>query len=134
MLQLVDFDSLASKYIDKQVEINGIVDHVCKHSGKKLFIVNKEGTADVHVTSDIRFNDSLVGNEVTVIGIVREFKVDEAYCQQLENDAQKTHSNAEDNKEVMEQNKQQSKFYRDSMKQTGVDHLSFYSIEFVAFK
>ncbi|MEA3450377.1 MAG: hypothetical protein U9Q83_00575 [Bacteroidota bacterium] len=133
VVQLANFDAEASEYVDKQIKINGIIDHVCKHGGKKLLVVNQEGTADIHVESDIRFNDSLAGSEVTIIGVVTEFRIDEAYCQKLETDALNEHAEGDDADEVMESKIKQAQFYRDSMQSTGVDHLSFYSLEFIKF-
>ncbi len=39
---------------------------MCKHGGKKLLLVNDKG--DVHVESETRFDDALVGDEVTFKG------------------------------------------------------------------
>jgi DNA/RNA endonuclease YhcR with UshA esterase domain len=129
MIKIGEFDAVAGEYIDKTVKVKGIVDHVCRHGGKRLFLVDDEG--DLHVESEERFNDSLMGNEVTVTGIVREFRVDEAYCMQEEEDNIKSHSEGQTNTEQFEQKKQHIAEYRDSMKVAGVDHLSFYSLEFV---
>ena len=76
------FDTVAKNYVDKQILVKGIVDHVCREGGKKLFMV--DGNANLHVESDTRFNDSLAGNEIIVTGVVREFRVDEAYCLKME--------------------------------------------------
>lgn len=134
VIMLEDFDANAGNFVDEQVQISGIVDHVCKHGGKKILLVNENGDASVHVDSDVRFEDSLVGTNATVIGIVREFVIDEAYCQQLEDDAIAQHSDGDDADAQQANKMQQAQFYRDSMAQTNVDHLSFYSLEFVSFK
>jgi hypothetical protein len=126
------FDSVAKNYVDKQIQVKGIVDHVCREGGKKLFMV--DGDASLHVESDIRFSDSLAGSEVTVTGIVREFRVDEAYCLKMEEDNIKSHSKGQTEKELFEQKKQMIAEYRDSMKAAKTDHLSFYSLEFVSLK
>lgn len=134
VIMLEDFDAKAGDFIDQEVQIAGIVDHVCKHGGKKILLVNENGDASVHVESDVRFEDSLVGTNVSVVGIVREFVIDEAYCQQLEDDAIAQHSDGDDADAQQSNKMQQAQFYRDSMAQTNVDHLSFYSLEFVSFK
>lgn len=126
-IKIGQFDSLAANYVDKEVQVKGIVDHVCKHGGKKLFLVDDEG--DLHVDGEERFSDSLMGNEITVTGIVREFRVDEAYCLKMEEDNIKSHSKGQTEKELFEQKKKQIAEYRDSMKAANVDHLSFYSLE-----
>jgi hypothetical protein len=108
--------------------VKGIVDHVCKHGGKKLFLVGDYG--DLHVEGEEKFSDSLAGSNVIVTGIVREFRVDEAYCLQMEQDNIKSHSNGQTDKELFEQKKNHIAEYRDSMKVANVDHLSFYSLEY----
>ena len=133
-IQLADFNSQAANFVNKKVELSGIVDHVCKHGGKKILLVNEEGTAKVHIESADRFKDSLTGNNVSVIGIVKEFIVDEAYCQGLEEKEIKNHSEGQDKKQLIAANKKQAQIYRDSMKNAGLDHLSFYSLDFVSFK
>jgi len=130
ILALADFDSKAGNWIDKEVEVKGIVDHVCKHGGKKLLLVNDNG--DVHVESETRFDDALVGDEITLTGVVKEFKVDEAYCLQKEEDHMQNHKEGTDSDEVYAKKMEQIKTYRDSMKVAGTDHLSFYSLDYVS--
>ena len=132
VVALSDFDKDAGNFVGKKIEVTGLVDHVCKHGGKKILLVND--SSDVHVESETRFEDTLVGNTVSVIGIVKEFKVDEAYCQKMEKEELNEHSEGKDKEEMKERKQQMLKFYRDSMKNAGVDHLSFYSLEFVSFK
>ena len=130
VLALADFDLIAAKWVNKEVQINGIVDHVCKHGGKKLLLVNDKG--DVHVESETRFDDALIGDEITLTGVVKEFKVDEAYCLQKEEDHLQNHKEGTDSDEVYAQKMKQVKVYRDSMKVAGVDHLSFYSLDYIS--
>ncbi len=132
VIAISDFDKEAGNFVDKKIEITGLVDHVCKHGGKKILLVND--SADVHVESENRFEDTLVGNTITLIGIVKEFKVDEAYMQKMEKDELNEHSEGKDKEEMKKHKQEMLKFYRDSMKNAGVDHLSFYSLEFVSFK
>jgi hypothetical protein len=132
-LKISEFDSLAGNYVDKEIQIKGVVDHVCRHGGKRLFVVDTDGN-DIHVEGEERFNDTLMGSEITVTGIVREFRIDEAYCMQMEEDNIKSHSEGQTNKEQFEQKKKHIAEYRDSMKAAGVDHLSYYSLEYVKHK
>jgi hypothetical protein len=129
-IALKDFDKEASKYIGKEVKISGIADHVCKHGGKRLFLV--DNGADLHVESDTRFDDALMGSAVTIIGLVEELRVDEAYLLKMEEDGIKKHKGEEKSNENLEHKKQQIKEYRDSMKTANVDHLSFYSLKYVS--
>ena len=129
-LALSDFDSKAGELVNREVKVKGIVDHVCKHGGKKLLLVNDKG--EVHVVSDKRFDDALVGDEITLTGVVKEFVVDEAYCLQKEEDFIRDHKEGKDDDKVYTSKMKQIKTYRDSMKTAGVDHLSFYSLDYVS--
>lgn len=131
-LELAAFDTVAGNYVDKEVRIAGLVDHVCKHGGKKLFLVNDYG--DIHVTSDDRFDDELIGSEVIVNGIVREFRVDEGYCLQMEEDHIQSHSEGKTDDAQFDEKMQHIQDYRDEMKDKQVDHLSYYSLEFVSLE
>ena len=131
LLSLADFDKEAGKYVGKEIKVNGIVDHICKHGGKKMLLVSDDG--DVHIEAETRFDDSLAGSELIVTGIVKEFRVDEAYCLKMEEDNQKSHNEGKTEDEIFEQKQKQLAFYRDSMAKAGTDHLSFYSLDFVSY-
>jgi len=130
MLALGEFNTKAGDYVDQEIVVEGIVDHVCKHGGKRLLLVDDEG--DVHIDSDTRFEESLTGSKVVLTGIVREFRVDEAYCLKMEEDNIQSHKKGETDEDLYERKMSEIKFYRDSMATAGVDHLSFYSIDYVS--
>jgi hypothetical protein len=127
-----DFDSVAKNFVDKEIQVKGLVEHVCVHSGKKIFVADDKGS--VRIESEERFNDSLLGNKIIVNGIVREFRVDETYCQQMENESHKNKKAGKADNETCESVKNQISEYRNSMKNAKTDHLSFYSLDFVSLK
>lgn len=129
-IDIAAFDIDAGQYVDREIEVSGIVDHVCKHSGKKLKLVT-DG-ASVHVESETRFDDTLIGNEINLNGIVRELRVDESYCLQMEDDNIKKHKEGETNEEDFNHKQELIKSYRDSMAVADVDHLSFYTLDYVS--
>lgn len=130
LLALGEFDTKAGEYVNKEVKIQGIVDHVCKHSGKKLLVVTDDG--DVHITSDTRFEDQLKGSEIVLTGIVLEERIDEAYCLKMEEDNIKSHSEGASNQEQFENKKKHIQQYRDQMKAENKDYLSSYSLQYVS--
>ena len=132
MIAIGEFDSKAGEFVEKEVVVEGIVDHVCKHGGKKLFLVSEEG--DLHVESDERFDESLAGSEVVVKGVVKEFRIDEAYCLKMEEDNIQSHKKGETDEDLYEMKMAQIQEYRDSMKTSGVDQLSFYSLAYVSLE
>lgn len=132
VFELKDFHAKAAAYVDKEVITKGIVDHVCKHGGKKLFLVVDD--ADLHINGEERFDEELMGSEIEVTGIVREFRVDEGYCLQMEEDNINSHSEGETDDDLFERKQEDIAYYRDSMKVAGVDHLSYYSLDYVSHK
>ena len=128
-LALADFDEKAGNFVDKEVKVKGIVDHVCKHGGKKLLLVTDEG--DAHVFSDERFDEALKGSEIVVTGVVEEERIDEAYLLKMEEDNIKSHSEGKSNEEQFEAKKKHVQQYRDEMKTKNVDHISNYSLKYV---
>ncbi len=132
MIALGEFDAKAGDFVNQEVKVEGIVDHVCKHGGKKLLLVSDEG--DVHVESDNRFKDEIVGSDVVITGVVSEFRVDESYCLKMEEDNIQSHKEGETDDDLYEQKIAQIEYYRDSMKTADTDHLSFYSLEFVSLE
>lgn len=129
---LADFNKEAAKWVGKEVEVIGIVDHVCKHGGKKLLLVDDNG--DLHITSDNRFEESMVGESIIVKGIVKEFVIDEAYCSKKEDDVIQQHKEGQLGDSVKIKKMAFIQKLRDSMKKENVDHFSEYSIEYVSHK
>ncbi|SNR58625.1 hypothetical protein SAMN04488111_1848 [Lutibacter flavus] len=130
LLALGEFDAKAGAFVNKEVQIQGIVDHVCKHSGKKLLVVTDDG--DVHITSDVRFEDSLKGSEILLTGVVVEERIDESYCLKMEEDNIKSHSEGASNQEQFNNKKKHIQQLRDQMKAENVDHISNYSLKYVS--
>ena len=130
LLVMGEFDNKAGEFVDKEIKIQGIVDHVCKHSGKKLLVVTDDG--QVHVTSDVRFDDTLKGSEILLNGIVLEERIDEAYCLKMEEDNIKSHSEGSSNSEQFENKKKHIQQYRDKMKNEKLEYVSEFSIKYVS--
>lgn len=129
-IALADFDTKAGEFVDKEIMVKGIVDHVCKHGGKKLLLADDNG--DIHVVAEERFDDALVGSEVTLKGVVLEKVIDEAYCLQMEEDNLKSHSEGKSSDEQFEAKKKHIQEYRDYMKENNTDHKSEYSLQYVS--
>lgn len=132
MLTLGEFDTKAGEFIGKKLAITGIVDHVCKHGGKKLLLVTDEG--DAHVVSDERFDEALMGSEIKLVGVVLEERIDEAYILKMEEDNIKSHSEGASNEEQFNNKKKHLQEYRDKMKKEGINYISNYSLQYVSHK
>lgn len=131
-ITLKSFTTEAPNFIGKEVQVTGIVDHVCKHGGKKLLLVNND--AQVHVTSDERFAEELTGSEINLTGIVVEERITEATCLQMEEDNMKSHSEGMSTDEQFEAQKKHIETYRSTMAESGKDYISNFSLKYVSLK
>jgi hypothetical protein len=138
-----NFKTMAAELVGKTVVIRGTADHICKHDGKKLFLidVNSEGRVKVVTGDDMAaFDAANEGLDFVVTGIVAETIVDEAYLKEWEEellteeaenphleDGQHKESEQEDH-HSNEQAYKQIADYRQKMAELGVDKLSFYHI------
>ncbi|MDO9594760.1 MAG: hypothetical protein Q7J19_07180 [Lutibacter sp.] len=129
-LAIGEFDVKAGEFVNKEVKVQGIVDHVCKHSGKKILLVSDEG--DIHITADERFDATLTGSEIAFNGIVVEERIDESYCLKMEEDNIKSHSEGASNEEQFKAKKKHIQTYRDQMKAENTDHISLYTLKYVS--
>jgi hypothetical protein len=144
-LTVLSFDTSAHSYVDKPVIIEGTVLHLCKHGGKRMFLVDGTDSVRVEITAgqDItKFEESLVGSRVRVFGTLKEERIDAKYLNEWENEVKKPvenheagiHTGAKGHEDQGVQEKlDQINSYRDEIKKSGTDHLSFYSIEAAKF-
>jgi hypothetical protein len=74
------FQEMAVNNVGKEVEIQGLVVHVCKHGGKKLFIVGDDPEKRVKITASDKvsvFAPELEGSTIWVKGIVEPLTEEE---------------------------------------------------------
>lgn len=79
---LADADSLAGK----EVVVEGVCTHTCKHGAKKIFLMGSDDTQVIRIEAGElgAFSQDCVNNIVTVKGILMEQRIDEAYLQEWE--------------------------------------------------
>jgi hypothetical protein len=140
------FEQQAAGIVEKTVIIEGTVLHTCKHGGKRLFLVDGNDSVSVEVTAgkDIpKFDEKLVGSRLRVLGVMKEERIDEKYLNEWENEVKKpqenhdvgVHTGAKGHEDQAAQDKlDQINAYRGDLKNSGKDHLSFYSIEASKFE
>jgi len=145
-INMANFDDKVGDYVGKKIQIEGTVDHICKHGGQKLFVVSENSDARVKVTPDeeiAAFNAELEGDKIIIVGIVEEQRIDEAYLREWEEEI-KAGSDMSDGKgegvhlggkvekggvdsDIAEEMEKVNNL-REMIKESGTDHLSFYSI------
>ncbi len=104
-LSIEDFMNHAADYTGKVVTLEGTVSHVCHRTGKRLFIHNGNEDDIVRVESSEaipQFDQALEGARVKITGIVKEFRMDEEYLSQWEQDVLEQTETGDNCKEGME--------------------------------
>ncbi|MDO5665680.1 MAG: hypothetical protein Q4G63_10550 [Bacteroidia bacterium] len=79
--------SNAEEYVEQVVTVKGLATHVCSKSGMKLFLQGetKDQTIRVESSGSLgKFDPEAVNHNVVVKGKLVEERIDEAYCQNLE--------------------------------------------------
>ena len=148
-IQLANFDQSVSNLINQKIEITATISHICKHGGKRMFLVdaNSEESVKVVVGKNMAaFNTDMEGSTVKVIGIIDELRIDEAYLLEWEAEiaAEIEHEKSEaehtggghvagSKAEEADQGDHIDAIesianYRKEIAESGTDHLSFFSI------
>ena len=130
-IALADFETKAGDFVDKEVKISGLVDHICKHGGKRLFMVDDDNVS-LHIEGKEKFDDELAGSDITVTGIVRVEKIDEAYCLKIEEDNINSHENGEKDKAAFDDITEYVKSLRDSISGLKKGYIPIYSVDYVS--
>lgn len=74
------FQDFAAENVGKSVEIKGMVVHVCKHGGKKMFIIGEDPEQRVKIDASDKvnvFEPELEGSVVSVKGIIQPIAEEE---------------------------------------------------------
>lgn len=87
ILQVDDILKEAENLSGKEVELEGICTHICKHGGKKIFLMGSDDTKTIRIEAGKEFGNfkpETVNNIVRVKGKLVEDRIDEAYLTQWE--------------------------------------------------
>ncbi len=72
--------------VGKEITVEGVCTHICKHGGQKIFLMGSDDTKTIRVEGGKmgKFDAACVNNMVRVKGVLCEQRIDEAYLQQWE--------------------------------------------------
>ncbi len=129
-----------TNYIDKDIVVVGTVNHVCKHGGKRMFIMGEDPDIAIKITPNDEigiFEKELEGSSVIITGIVKELRIDEAYVANLEkelsegadNEAIHDHSGGEDEEEPARPAGEPAETEVDSSKIKQIEHMKTQIVE-----
>lgn len=146
-LLIAGFTDNAGKMVGELVVIDGTVDHVCHHGGERMFVID-EGTDErvkVVVGEGMpSFDVSLEGKDIEVIGVIDELRVDNDYLDEWESELNRKAGESSKNVKLGQEHEsrmgekadqgehikemEKIKSMRKELKESGKDHLSFYSV------
>ena len=91
------FQDFAQDNVGTAVEIEGMVVHVCKHGGKKLFIIGDDPDIRIKITASDKvnvFEPELEGSTIRVEGIIEPIAEEEAIAaEEKSNEEDADHKN-----------------------------------------
>jgi len=145
------------KWAGKDVIITGTVSHVCRHSGKKLFLFgsNPEKTLKINAGGDFStFDIKYEGTDVEITGtVVDDTKIDANYLNEWEADIKKAVADKdlkvcnEENKAISGQSKDKAKVnetpedpyadvkeFRQKLEKSGKAYISIYAVNIKTMK
>lgn len=76
----------AAQLAGSEIEIEGVCTHICKHGGRKIFLMGSNSTRILRIESGKagKFDPNCVNNIVKVKGVLVEERIDETYLQNWE--------------------------------------------------
>jgi hypothetical protein len=85
-MSIDDVMAKASGLVEQEVIIEGVCTHTCSHGAKKMFLVGSDDTKTLRIEAGElgAFDTKVINNMVTVKGILKEERIDEAYLQDWE--------------------------------------------------
>jgi len=95
MLTPGEFPDKAESLVGQKVQVDGLVVHVCKHGGKKMFIVGDDPEIRVKIDASEEvtvFSSDLEGSTVSVQGIIQPME-QEAVPEEEKHDQDADHTN-----------------------------------------
>ncbi len=90
------FQDAAADLVGQEVEIEGMVVHVCKHGGKKMFLIGENPDIRIKITASDKvgvFDPELEGSTVHVNGIVEPMDEAEAVATEEKHEEDADHKN-----------------------------------------
>ena len=100
-MSIDDVMAKASGLVEQEVTIEGVCTHTCSHGAKKMFLVGSDHTKTLRIEAGElgAFDTKVVNNVVTVKGVIKEERIDEAYLvdweTRLKNQTEEKHGNEE---------------------------------------
>jgi len=126
------------EYKGGQVELEGLVLHVCAHSGKKMFIGNPdnpEQKIQIFTSDNISsFPKDLEGVKVSVVGTLEEEKLDMEYANKLEEEIKAEEKESSDHSCEFEESMKKVENLKQRIQNSPKGYISKYTMKATSFK
>lgn len=124
----------ADNHVDKEIIFEGLVNHVCSHSGKRCFLVDGNNSIRVEAMGNIAsFNRELSGNKIMVKGILREKQIDESRIDEMECNTKEKQANSH-NAESCQAELDEIQTMRDWMKEKDKNYYSVWYVDGIDYE
>lgn len=138
VFNVADLLEIASDSLDKEVQVQGVVTHVCSHSGRRCFIEDTTGAYSIKVeaTGDIpSFGRELMGNTIKVTGVLQENRLSTDYINEWEVEIKEKHAHeAEDGGDKCASELANIDNMRTWMKEHNKDYYSIFYLDGTAYE
>ncbi len=145
-VNLSEIKAKAPELMGKLIRVEGMVAHVCRESGKRLFL-GEESFKALATNQVPTFKVEWEGSDVTITGFLKEDKIDETYLSNWEKELEEgakiqmkeaTHTYEAESKGLDESaittQVDQINGYREQIAAGGKGYISFYSLEVESIK
>lgn len=136
VLNIEQVMKVAADKVGQEIKFQGVVNHVCAHSGKRCILKNAEGNLSLRVEATDKlegFNKEIAGNDLLVTGILREKKLTTSEIDAMEIHAKEKHQGEEGGDHCSAEMKN-IKDMRDWMKANNKDYFAIYYIDGTSYE
>lgn len=87
VMEVDDLLANAESLVGKEVAVSGVCTHICRHGGKKLFLMGSDDTQTIRIEAGEAigsFSADAANSLVHVTGLLQEQRIDEAYLSDWE--------------------------------------------------
>ena len=123
--------------VGQEVKVSGTVNHVCKHAGRKCFIVNENEDLSLQIMAGgiiKSFDNDLVGTKIEAVGVVKEHRVEKEQIDEREKTAQDLMQEEESSHEQCQAMLNNVAQMREWMNKNKKDYYAIYYIDGIKYK
>jgi hypothetical protein len=120
--------------IDQMVQVQGTVTHVCRHSGKRLHLVDLESEKMIRLEAGekiVRFERDLEGSDIIATGILRKQVIDDSYIESL---AGEGHGEQHHEGEEASEGEERAANFRAMLERSGQEEIVMYWLDGESFE